>query len=220
MRSPSRLGKKRAADNIHDEFDRDAKVPRLESPSPTAKATVGSPSSQEFLLTAQRVPWRTLKEMKQAGAEVSRQDGIAMAIMQYPGPAMDVFESFVAELGDDDPVLSVLMQPPVGVPTDPNMNLRAVVAEASSILHYYHRLRQHDFRGGLVPALGPVLVNNAPGVRFHHASIAGHIVAQRIAAPNDARQYPAITAVPSGHYLCTIQEAWVGTQLFIHVLRM
>jgi len=82
----------------------------------------------------------------------------------------------------------------------------ALLTEANSIINHYVPLVAANFVNNQNPPIAPVI--RAPQLlRVHHANIVLHAAIRRIQNPNDAN-YPALTGLPSGSYICNVMVLW------------
>ena len=183
----------------------------------------GQPAASEsILITAPRIPRSVAQSMKDLGAIYSCQDGLTVLLCSFGDPAQQVYEKFISQFSDEvetDPHLTAFAEGdlPDHVAVPPPAVQALVVDEARSILFHYSALRAAQFRRGL-PPLPPALGRPPARARYHHASMSGGQVFSRIQDPVDPLQYPNISRLAAGTYICTVDAVWmgsiVGTQIF------
>ena len=166
------------------------------------------------------IPKRVLNELAKAGANVTKCPGEGLYLIQnihFGDSAWKIFEKF-AESAPSDPCISVGFCPSVETWIIPEDDLSTgIVIEAKSIRTHYSKLDVSAFAGGVVPAIpGPKMYPMLQ--RFQSPKLALSKLFERIQNPNHA-EYPVLTGLPSGSYICSIAHQWDNAALDITVFK-
>lgn len=205
-------------------------VKRFRSPTPdtkspkTFKTPTKAPSSPIFEMVT-TVPRKVWEHMQAVGAKIRYVDGLVCVYCTAGDRAYAVYVEWATSVGEKDPGVQTCLLPQtprVSVPDTVQESLM-ITLEANSILDEYHTLLASSFALGHPPIKGYSGITTVP-IRFSHASMATHIVAERIANPalgpvTGGIPHTNILRQPVGTYLCTIQQSWKGRIVHIDVLR-
>jgi hypothetical protein len=168
-------------------------------------------------------PKKILSELSNAGANVTKCPGESLYMidnMRFGDEAWKIFETF-AESSPNNPLISILFGPSENVRNTsiiPSDNLSSeIVYEASSIRSHYAKLDLSAFAGGVVPAI-PKPAAFSMLQSFDTAKLTLSKLFERIQTPNQP-EYPVITALPSGAYICTVAYHWRNALLLIAVFK-
>lgn len=115
-----------------------------------------------------------------------------------------------------DPLVTIIEDPALRPPAFAAAAAAAVCAEARSIAMHCAPLTAANCATGVAVA-GPVLMP-AASVNIHHAKVALTFLLTTLQNP-PAALYPAISAIPVGSYVCSVQYAYKNSQQLVHVHR-
>ncbi len=168
-------------------------------------------------------PKEILSKLSNAGANVSKVPGEALYVidnMRFGDEAWKIFETY-AESAPTKPLISILFGPTEAVRNTsviPADNLvPAIIVEASSICGHYAALNVSALAGDGVPAIPKPAAFSMIQV-FNTTDLTLSKLFERIQNPNHP-EYPVITALPSGSYICTVAYDCQNAALMIAVFK-
>ena len=166
------------------------------------------------------IPKEVLQSMEANGAKVEKVPGealVSITEIQYGDAAWKIYEAW-AENIDKDPRVFIGFFPSKAVRDSTLSPSRAVgaeiVVEAISILSHYSRLMVADFHDN-VPIIGPPLEDVPMFIVVHHAKLALSSFMERI--QNPPANYPVLSALKSGSYICTVDQQWANAGVNITI---
>ena len=181
--------------------------------TPTHVALTSSQASPDMVLSAPRIPKKTIKAIKEAGAKVTLRESIYLIeIARSHDPASCKYEEFLENIGEKHPWVSCTFAPPPGFPILPAEGWK-LMAEVSSLVQHYAPLHMGAFAPGPPPPPPPPAagaVGAAAPVYFHNAKLSGHRLNQLIQTHSNAATHPILSALPVGCYVATVQQMWAG----------
>ena len=181
---------------------------------------------QRNKLTKQRkpkgIPKKTLEELYKAGAIVTKcpQENLYQIEMRFGDAARENFEAF-AESAPDTPAVTILY----GLPDDvwntskapPDSLMPDIVSEAESIKFQYCKLNVSALAGGVPP-----LIRRGSSCSSKQwiptPKLALSNMFKRIQVP-DHPDYPVLTSLPSGSYICSVLHIWKNAAILIPVFK-
>ena len=171
------------------------------------------------------IPKKILSELSKAGANVSKCPGEALYLIEnirFGDAAWKVFERF-GETAPDKPTIGVTFCPTTEIkcnfPCPLDSLMPWIEIEASSIRNHYSKLNASSFAGGVVPAIpGPEITAFPVTQEFHTPTLALSKLFQRLQNPNHP-EYPVLTAIPSGPYMCSVIHFWRNAGIIIYVFK-
>lgn len=194
----------------------DIKKPNLKHP-PLRKAD--KPPKQR---KPKGIPKKTLEELHKAGAIVTKCPGenLYQIEMRFGDAAWEIFEAF-AESAPDSPSVTVLYGPPEDVwnttNAPPDSLMPEIVSEAESIKYQYCRLNVSALARGVVPS-----IDRSSSCQSRQwiptPKLALSNMFKRIQVP-DHPDYPVLTSLPSGSYICSILHIWKNAVILISVFK-
>jgi hypothetical protein len=169
------------------------------------------------------IPKKVLLRLSEAGANVTKCPGEGLYVIEnihFGDEAWKVFEAF-AESAPHDPLISIIFCPSENFCNTfmiPAKSLvPAIVREANSIRSHYANLDIGAFAGGGVPAIPkPSAFEGLQ--RFNTTKLTLSKLFERIQNPNHP-EYPVITALPSGSFICSVFYHWTNALLIIEVFK-
>jgi hypothetical protein len=161
-----------------------------------------------------RMPREVIENAQRAGAAAKKLPGEELWHLEcvFGDEAYRVVNNWVAGLPEDtDPNVLVQFAPSLsmaGTALCPDLVTGInILREASAVVFHYAPLHREDFNGGQFPAIpGPFQVPLG-ATQIHQATIALHALFCRIQNLNDPN-YPFISNLPSGSYICTVFIQW------------
>ena len=167
-----------------------------------ATADPQSPSFQmgsvEFAASGTRVPKSVLRDLKAAGADISRDLGLTYVGLGSNTVALEMYMRWTRSLSDeDDPLLLIN-----------NAVSPLVEHELNQILQQYATFNAAAIHGGAAAVPGWVVNRPFPPVRYHHAQMALTAVAVFMVNPGPA--FASIHAQPLGTILGCLLAVWAG----------
>ena len=159
-----------------------------------------------------RIPEKVLDDAEAAGAVRERCPGEDLCIlrMSFEDDAYNIVNNWISQMDGDPGVLAIFAPSAniIGTTIVPANGLQ-IQNEASSIVNHYAPFTAANFNGIPSPAIpGPIPAPQMP-TNVLHAKIALHALHQRIQNPQDPN-YPALSALPSGSYICNVLIQWAN----------
>ena len=166
-----------------------------------------------------------LSELSINGANVTKCPGEALYMIdniRFGDAAWKIFEKF-AESVADKPSIFVAFGPPPSIwntsAIPPDSQVCDIVHEAKSIRSRYAKLDISAFAGVVVPAIpGPDSSTFSITEEFCTPTLALSKLFGRIQNP-DQPEYPVLSSLPSGSYICTVVHMWKNASIAIQVFK-
>jgi hypothetical protein len=160
------------------------------------------------------MPREVIEDAQRAGAAAKKLPAEELWSLEcvFGDEAYRVVNNWVAGLREDaDPNVTVAFAPSVNILNTalcPDLaNVFNILREASSVVFHYAPLRRANFNGGQFPAIPGPLPGPLVNIQVHHAAIALNALLSRIQNLSDPN-YPVISNLPSGSYICTVLINW------------